>query len=149
MKRKTTYGAATCMALLLASCAATPPQAAEPGSPVVPAVQEMPTRVLLSADGKKAVVHAGASSAPEVPGVLTGSLEADGAGCVILRAPDGETSTLIFPEGTTFEGETLALPDGSALSEGDTVDLAGSRVPANESLSMCLNYARLFSVGME
>ena len=149
MKRRTTYGAATCIALLLASCTATPPQDAEPGITATPAVQEMPTRVLLSADGKKAVVHAGASSAPEVPGVLTGSLEADGAGCVILRAPDGETSTLIFPEGTTFEGETLALPDGSALSEGDTVDLAGARVPANESLSMCLNYARLFSVGQE
>lgn len=146
MKRWMTIGAVACVALFLASCMAAPQQGAEAGSTATPAVQEMPTRVLLSADGKKAVIHAGVSSAPAVPGLLTGSLEADGAGCVILRALDGETSTLIFPEGTTFEGETLVLPDGSSLSEGDTVDLAGARVPANESLSICLNYARLFSV---
>jgi hypothetical protein len=77
---------------------------------------------------------------------LTGSLEKDGAGCLIIRAEDGDDYTLVFPEGTNFEGESLVLPDSSSLSEGNSVALKGARVPANENVSMCLNYARLLSV---
>ncbi|HET6242072.1 MAG TPA: hypothetical protein VFD99_08820 [Arthrobacter sp.] len=63
-----------------------------------------------------------------------------------MRAQDGDTTTLVFPEGTTFQGESVALPDGSSVSDGNTVVLDGAGVPANEDVSMCLNYARLFSV---
>jgi hypothetical protein len=106
----------------------------------------MPTDLVLSTGGKKAVVHAGPSSVPEQKGQLSGSLVSDGAGCIIVRAQDGETTTLVFPQGTTFTGESLALPDGSSMSDGNTVALDGARVPANENLSMCVNYFRLFSV---
>ena len=78
----------------------------------------MPTAVVQSAGGKKSVVHAGVSSAPEEGGQFIGSLTADGAGCLVVRTRDGETTTLIFPQGTVFEGEALALPDGSSLSYG-------------------------------
>lgn len=63
-----------------------------------------------------------------------------------VRATDGDDWTLVFPEGTKFDGESLVLPDRSSLTEGASVSLDGNRVPANESLSMCLNYARLLSV---
>lgn len=92
------------------------------------------------------MVHAGISSAPEEGGQLIGSLAADGAGCIVVRTRDGETTTLVFPQGTTFRGESLALPDGSSLSDGAKVALDGARVPADEKLSVCPNYVRLFSV---
>lgn len=136
-------------ALSLASCA-TPPQNPAPGRPAsssAPAVPpEMPTGLVQSAGGKKAVVHAGPSSAPKEDGQLHGTLASDGAGCIILQAPDGDTTTLVFPEGSTFVGETPVLPDGSSLPEGSAVILEGARVPANEELSMCLNHHRLFSI---
>ncbi|MET3923677.1 1-acyl-sn-glycerol-3-phosphate acyltransferase [Arthrobacter sp. UYEF20] len=106
----------------------------------------MPTELLLSDGGKKAIVRSGPASAPRVEAQLTGSLEQDGAGCIIIRADDGDDWTLVFPEGTNFDGESLVLPDSSSLSDGISVALDGARVPANESLSMCLNYARLLSV---
>lgn len=91
-------------------------------------------------------MHAGLSSAPKVEQQLTGTLEKDGAGCITMLADDGYGWTLIFPEGTSFHGESLVLPDKSSLSVGSSVSLDGSWVPGNESLSMCLNYARLLSV---
>ena len=97
--------------------------------------QELPTELILSDGGKKAVVHSGPSSAPRVKAQLTGSLEKDGAGCIIVRAEDGDDYTLVFPEGTKFDGESLVLPDSSTLSEGNSVALDGARVPANESLA--------------
>jgi hypothetical protein len=137
--------AAVSAALLLAGCS-TPP--AEPaGTSPVPSVQPgMPTAVLESAGGKKAVVHAGVSSVPEESGQLLGTLGADGGSCVVVRTRDGEMTTLIFPQGTSFRGESLALPDGSSLPEGTKVALDGARVPADEKLSVCPNYFRLFSV---
>lgn len=108
--------------------------------------QELPTELLQSAGGKKAVVHSGLSAAPREEAHLTGRLANDGAGCFIVQAEDGDDYTLVFPEGTKFDGEALVLPDSSPLSEGESVSLGGARVPANESLSMCLNYARLLSV---
>jgi hypothetical protein len=146
MKYRSKCGVAAVITLSIASCAA-PPQSAEPVHSASPASQpEMPTGLLKSAGGKKAVVHAGQSSAPKEDGQLNGSLASDGAGCIILRAPDGETTTLVFPQGTTFKGESLALPDGASITDGNTVTLDGARVPANEDLSMCTNYHRLFSV---
>ncbi|MFE5835358.1 hypothetical protein [Arthrobacter sp. NPDC056493] len=106
----------------------------------------MPTTVVQSAAGKKAVVHAGVSSAPEASGQLIGSLAADRAGCIVVRTRGGEETTLVFPEGTVFKGESLALPDGSSLSAGANVILDGARVPADEKLSVCPNYFRLFTV---
>lgn len=145
MKHRTAWGAAA-IALSLASCAATPQSEAPIQTASPKATPAMPTDLVLSAGGKKAVVHAGPSSAPEFKGQLTGSLASDGAGCIIVRAQDGDTTTLVFPEGTTFQGESVALPDGSSVSDGNTVVLDGAGVPANEDVSMCLNYARLFSV---
>ena len=136
-------GLAGTIALVLGACSA--PQG-DPAPAPPSARQEMPTAVVQSAGGKKAVVHAGISSAPEEGGQLIGSLAADGAGCIVVRTRDGETTTLVFPQGTTFRGESLALPDGSSLSDGAKVALDGARVPADEKLSVCPNYVRLFSV---
>lgn len=162
MSHRSTLGIAAAIALALASCAAAPQSAptsaptkaplnasanAPTSTPVTSsAQQEMPTELLLSGGGKKAVVHSGLSAAPKQEAQLSGSLVLDGAGCVTVLANDGETTTLVFPDGTRFEGESLLLPDGSSLSAGISVALKGARVPANESLSMCLNYARLLSV---
>ncbi|WP_246468767.1 hypothetical protein [Arthrobacter ipis] len=139
------FGGVTAIALSLAACSA-PRAEPEATSAAPPSQQEMPTAVVQSAGGKKAVVHAGVSSAPEESGQLIGSLAADGAGCIVVRTRDGETTTLVFPEGTIFKGESLALPDGSPLSAGNNVALDGARVPADEKLSVCPNYFRLFSV---
>ncbi|MDQ0620039.1 hypothetical protein [Arthrobacter globiformis] len=145
MVHRAAFGLAAAIALLLAGCSA--PQEEPAAASAEPSVQqEMPTAVVQSAGGKKAVVHAGVSSAPEESGQLIGSLAADVAGCIVVRTRDGETTTLVFPEGTAFRGESLALPDGSSLSEGENVALDGARVPADEKLSVCPNYARLFSV---
>jgi hypothetical protein len=145
MKHSLSFGALAVLALSLTSCAGM--AHGEPGASVSPTVkQELPTEVVFSGDGKKAVVHSGTSTAPREEAQLTGSLEKDGAGCLIIRAQDGDDYTLIFPEGTKFDGESLVLPEGSPLSEGETVSLDGARVPANEGVSICLNYARLLSV---
>lgn len=145
MKHSLSFAAVAVLALSLTSCAAAAQD--EPGASVSPTVmQELPTEVVLSGDGKKAVVHSGPSSAPREEAQLSGSLEKDGAGCIIVRAQDGDDYTLVFPEGTKFDGESLVLPEGPPLSEGETVSLEGARVPANEGVSMCLNYARLLSV---
>lgn len=145
MTHRVAFGFAAIIALVLGACSA--PQGDPAPAPTAPSVrQEMPTAVVQSAGGKKAVVHAGVSSAPEEGGQLIGSLAADGAGCIVVRTRDGETTTLVFPEGTVFEGEALALPDGSSLTDGAKVALDGARVPADEKLSICPNYARLFSV---
>ncbi|MBT2547283.1 hypothetical protein [Arthrobacter sp. ISL-65] len=145
MVHRAAFGLAAAIALLLAGCSA--PQEEPAAASAEPSVQpEMPTAVVQSAGGKKAVVHAGVSSAPEESGQLIGSLAADGAGCIVVHTRDGETTTLVFPDGTVFSGESLALPDGSFLAEGAKVALDGARVPADEKLSVCPNYSRLFSV---
>jgi hypothetical protein len=145
MVHRAAFGCAAVVALLLAGCSA-PPVASTATSAEPSVQQDMPTAVVQSAGGKKAVVHAGVSSAPEESGQLIGSLAADGAGCIVVHTRDGETTTLVFPEGTSFMGESLALPDGSSLSDGVKVTLDGARVPADEKLSVCPNYSRLFSV---
>ncbi|MEQ7737174.1 hypothetical protein [Escherichia coli] len=145
MKRTLSFGALTIIAFSLASCAAAAQDS--PTASNSPSIgQELPTELLLSDGGKKAVVHSGTSTAPRVEAEIRGRLDNDGAGCFIVRADDGDDYTLVFPEGTRFDGESLVLPDSSSFSEGDAVSLSGARVPANESLSMCLNYARLLSV---
>lgn len=146
MKHGFAFGPAVAVVMALASCAATPENypTAEPAS--LSGQQELPTELAFSDGGKKAIVHSGPSSAPKVGAQITGTLESDGAGCITVRAKDGDDWTLVFPEGTNFDGESLVLPDRSTLSEGNSVALDGNRVPANESLSMCLNYARLLSV---
>jgi hypothetical protein len=145
MKHSLSFGAMAVLALSLTSCAAAGQD--EPGASVSLTVkQELPTEVVLSGEGKKAVVHSGPSSAPREEAQLTGSLEKDGARCLIVWAQDGDDYTLVFPEGTKFDGESLVLPEGSPLSEGETVSLDGARVPANVGVSMCLNHARLLSV---
>jgi hypothetical protein len=146
MKHRFTVSAAVAIALSLASCAAPPAQAPATALASPSAQQELPTTLLVSGGGKKAIVHAGPSSAPKVAARLTGTLESDGAGCITVRATDGDDWTLVFPEGTGFNGESVVLPDNSSLAQGKSVALTGNRVPANESLSMCLNYARLLSV---
>ncbi|MFF2316439.1 hypothetical protein ACFVTE_09235 [Arthrobacter sp. NPDC058097] len=145
MTHRAAFGIAAVIALLLSACSA--PQAGPAPTSAVPSVQEeMPTAVVQSAEGKKAVVHAGVSFAPEESGQLVGRLAADGAGCLVVRTGDGRSTTLVFPAGTVFNGEALALPDGSSLSDGAKVTLDGARVPADEKLSVCPNYFRLFSV---
>jgi hypothetical protein len=145
MTQRAAVGLAVTAALLLAGCST--PKGEPAGTSAPSSVQpEMPTAVVQSPGGKKAVVLAGVSSVDEESGQIIGSLAADGAGCIVVRARNGETTTLIFPQGTTFKGESLALPDGSSLSEGAKVALDGARVPADEKLSVCPNYARLFTV---
>lgn len=149
MKHRLALGGVAAIALSLASCAATPGDDPTNGvpSPTPSMQEELPTKLLLSNGGKKAVVHSGPSSAPRVEARLTGSLAKDAAGCIIVRAEDGDDWTLVFPDGTTLDGESLVLPgSSSSLSEGNSVALDGARVPANESLSMCMNYARILSV---
>jgi hypothetical protein len=102
--------------------------------------------VITSAAGKKAVVHTGESTAPREPGQRHGVLETDGAGCMLLRDQSGYDYTLIFPAGTRFDGEAVALPGGTNFSEGLRVAVGGALVPANVGVSMCENYMRLFSV---
>ena len=145
MKHTLSFGALTIIAFSLASCSAVA-QDSPTASSSPSVVQELPTELLLSEGGKKAVVHSGPSTAPREDAQLTGRLDNDGAGCFIVRADDGDDYTLVFPDGTKFDGESLVLPDSSSVSEGESVSLSGARVPGNESLSMCLNYARLLSV---
>lgn len=145
MMHRFTYCTMAVIALSLTSCgAATEDPTRDTPSPST--TQELPTKILLSEGGKKAIIHSGPSSAPSAGAQITGTLQNDGAGCITARANDGDDWTLVFPEGTNFKGESLVLPDGSSLTTGDSVELDGARVPANESLSMCLNYARLLSV---
>lgn len=145
MTHRAALGLAAAIALLPAACST--PRAEPAVTSPVPSVQQgMPTAVVPSAGGKKAVVHAGVSSVDEDSGQLQGTLAADGAGCIVVRTRDGEAATLVFPQGTTFKGESLVLPDGSSLSAGDKVVLDGARVPADEKLSVCPDYSRLFSV---
>jgi hypothetical protein len=145
MKHALSVVSLTAIVLTLASCAAAPQDS--PAASVSPSVtQELPTKLIVSDGGNKAIVHSGPSSAPRKEAQLKGRLDNDGAGCFIVRAEDGDDYTLVFPEGTKFDGESLILPDSSSLFEGESVSLGGARVPANESLSMCLNYARLLSV---
>jgi hypothetical protein len=154
MKRRITVGIVAVVACLLVSCAAPPqegpghtPEPATAQSPLGKATEDgMPTDVITSAAGKKAVVHAGESTAPRQPGQLHGVLEIDGAGCMVLRDQDGDDYTLIFPGGTRFAGEAVALPGGPNLSEGLRAAVGGALVPANDGVSMCENYMRLFSV---
>jgi len=114
---------------------------------LAPASPTPSTTVLQGAGGLKTVVHSGRPSAAAGPEVeLNGTLDKDGAGCVILQAADGNDYTLLFPEGTSFDAEKLVLPGGQRLTGGDSVALKGTRMPADQSLSMCLNYARLLSV---
>ncbi|MFE4543403.1 hypothetical protein [Arthrobacter sp. NPDC056727] len=145
MTHRAASGLALTGVLLLAACS-TPKGEPVVTSPASSVQQGMPTAVVQSAGGKKAVVHAGVSSVDEESGQLLGSLAADGGGCIVVRTQNGDATTLVFPQGTTFKGESLALPDGSSLSEGAKVVLDGARVPADEKLSVCPNYARLFSV---
>ena len=145
MAHRAALGLPVTVVLLFAACS-TPRSEPAVTSPVPSIQQGMPTAVVPSAGGKKAVVHAGVSSVDEDSGQLQGTLAADGAGCIVVRTRDWETTTLIFPQGTTFKGESLAMPDGSFLSAGDKVVLDGARVPADEKLSVCPNYSRLFSV---
>lgn len=144
MKHWSTFGIVACIAMALTSCAAE--ERAATGSPSTSQQQELPTGLLLSDGGSKAIVHSGPSSAPRVAAQVAGTLAKDGAGCITVEANDGDDWTLIFPEGTNFDGESLVLPDKASISEGKRIVLDGARVPANESLSMCLNYARLLSV---
>ncbi|MDQ0771143.1 hypothetical protein QF031_003892 [Pseudarthrobacter defluvii] len=113
---------------------------------LVPASPQLSTAVLPGPDGLKAMVHDGRPSAAGPEAQLNGHMDKDGAGCLILQADDGNDYTLIFPEGASFDAETLVLPGGQRLAGGDPVVLKGTRVPADEGLSMCLNYARLLSV---
>jgi len=113
---------------------------------LVPTSPAPATTVLQGTGGLKAVVRSGQSPAPGPEMRLKGNLDKDGAGCLILQTEDGDDYTLIFPEGTNLNGETLVLPAGARLTNGDPLVLTGNRVPADESLSMCLNYARLYSV---
>lgn len=144
MKHRSTFGIVACIAIALTSCAAE--ERATTGSPSTSQQQELPTELLLSDGGSKAIVHSGPSSAPRVADQVAGTLTKDGAGCITVEANDGDDWTLIFPEGTNFDGESIVLPDKASISEGKRIVLDGARVPANESLSMCLNYARLLSV---
>lgn len=146
MKHALSFSALTVIGLSLTSCSAAAQDTTPVATSSLAAKQELPTELLLSEAGKKAVVHSGPSSAPRQDAELKGRLDNDGAGCFILRAEDGDDYTLVFPEGTKFDGESLVFPGTSPLSEGATVSVEGARVPANESLSMCLNYARLLSV---
>jgi len=113
---------------------------------LVPASPALEATVLQGTGGLKAVVNAGQASAPGPAAELKGTLGRDKAGCAILQAEGGDDYTLIFPEGTSLDGGTLVLPAGPRLTGGDPLVLTGNRVPADESLSMCLNYARLYSV---
>jgi hypothetical protein len=153
MKRRIIVGFVAA-AFMLVSCAAPPlqgpPGATEPATAESPLGQatedDMPMAVITSAAGKKAVVHTGESTAPREPGQRHGVLETDGAGCMLLRDQSGYDYTLIFPAGTRFDGEAVALPGGTNFSEGLRVAVGGALVPANVGVSMCENYMRLFSV---
>jgi len=113
---------------------------------LVPASPALTATVLQGTGGLKAVVNTGQASAPGPAAELKGTLDRDGAGCVILQAEGGDDYTLIFPAGTSLSGGTLVLPAGPRITAGDPLVLTGNRVPADEGLSMCLNYARLYSV---
>jgi hypothetical protein len=139
-------GAAVAIVLALASCTTAPHSEAPVQTATPKSSPEMPVGVTVSTGGKKAVVHSGPASTPEFRGQLTGFIGLDGAGCLTMRAEDGDTRTLIFPQGTNFDGESIVLPDGSSMSDGNSAVLDGAGVPANEDVSMCLNYGRLFSV---
>ncbi|NUT72428.1 hypothetical protein [Pseudarthrobacter sp. C4D7] len=155
MKRSTMMGTAVAAALCLASsfclasCSAQQP--AQPTQPTAtgtaPAVQEeLVTKLITSDGGTKAVTVETALPGPQVPATVAGQVSRDGAGCITLTADDGTDWTLLFPSGTTLNGEAAELPDGTSLAQGEQVSLDGSRVPADEGVSMCLNYARLLSV---
>ncbi|WP_285319717.1 hypothetical protein [Pseudarthrobacter sp. lyk4-40-TYG-27] len=146
MKHIITVGTAVAALFALAACSAQDPAQPAAASPA-PAVQrELTTKLLVSDGGTKALTVENAPSGPRVEATVAGQVSRDGAGCVILLGNDGTDWTLIFPAGTSLDGEAAVLPDGSVLTHGDHVSVDGNRVPANEGASMCLNYARLLSV---
>ncbi|MFF1883538.1 hypothetical protein ACFVVC_18940 [Pseudarthrobacter sp. NPDC058196] len=146
MKHSITFGTAVAAVFALASCSAEEPAQPAAQSTATAVQQELTTRLLVSDGGTKALTVENAPSGPRVEAKVAGKVSRDGAGCVILLGNDGTDWTLIFPAGTSLDGEAAVLPDGSVLTAGDQVSLDGNRVPANEVASMCLNYARLLSV---
>ena len=146
MKHTITVGTAVAALFALAACSAQDPAQPPAQSPAPAVQQELTTKLLVSDGGTKALTVESAPSGPRMETTVAGRVSRDGAGCVILLGNDGTDWTLIFPAGTTLDGEAAVLPDGSALTRGDQVSLDGTRIPANEGASMCLNYARLLSV---
>lgn len=144
MKQSITFAAAAVLFLAACSAQESGRSAAESPSPVTH--QEVTTKLVVLDGDAKAVTLEDASTAPQVEAKVAGKVSGDGAGCVTVIAGDGDDWTLLFPSGTTSSGETVVLPGGASLSQGDPVALSGNRVPANEGVSMCLNYARLLSV---
>jgi len=45
------------------------------------------------------------------------------AGCLTLEG--GSPNLIVFPHGTTLDGETVVLPDGTTIAAGDDVALGG------------------------
>ena len=146
MKSSITFAAHAATVFFLAACSAQEPVQSPSGSPDPVIQQETTTKLIVSAGGAKAVTVEDAPAAPPVEAKVAGKMSRDGAGCVTVLAGDGDDWTLLFPAGTTFSGEAVVLPDGTSLAQGDPVTLDGNRVPANDGVSMCLNYARLLSV---
>jgi hypothetical protein len=133
--------------LSMASCAKTPTSAPSSMSESATAATPAPSpEVVLSPGGKKAVVYSGTPGGQEYRTRLVGELKSDGAGCLTLLAADGDARTLVFPPGTKFRDESVVLPDGSSATEGSQLAVDGAVIPADERMSICLNYARLFSV---
>lgn len=146
MKPGITSAAYAATVFFLASCSAQEPAQSPSESPDPVIQQEITTKLIISAGGTKAVTVDDASATPQVEAKVVGKVSRDGAGCVTVLAGDGDDWTLLFPAGTTFRGEAVVLPGGTSLAQGEPVALDGKRVPANEGVSMCLNYARLLSV---
>ena len=144
MRRAPALAAAAAITVLLSSCVLTDQNSLSVTTPSVDAA--VPNTLLASDGGQKAIVHSGPWSAPVSDAELKGVLGNDGAGCLVLLGKDGYDYTLIFPEGTSFDAETLILPAGPPISAGDPLFIAGARVPADPAVSLCQNYARLMYV---
>jgi hypothetical protein len=58
--------------------------------------QELPTKLLQSGGGKKAIIRTGPPAASEVKVQLAGKLGSNGAGCITIEEKGGDDWTLVF-----------------------------------------------------
>ncbi|TBN57372.1 hypothetical protein EYE40_08155 [Glaciihabitans arcticus] len=80
-----------------------------------------PTAVTSSTDRTIAIAAQHEDAAEQA--LAQGTVRWGDAGCMVLG--DVEPNLVVFPHGTTLDGETVVLPDGTKIESGDNVALGG------------------------
>jgi len=77
---------------------------------------------ITSSEGHTIAVAPQPSDAAE-QALAEGTVGWSDAGCLTLEG--GSPNLIVFPHGTTLDGETVVLPDGTTIAAGDDVALGG------------------------